>query len=90
MSVTVRIPSPLRKLVGGQSKLQLPAGTAGALLAALVTAHPDLQPRLFDGDALRPEVRVFVGETDIRTLQDLQTTVADGQTLALLLPIAGA
>ena len=90
MPVTVRIPSPLRKLVGGQSKFELPAGTAGELLKAIVAAHPDLQPRLFDGDALRPEVRVFVGETDIRTLQELQTPVADGQTLALLLPIAGA
>jgi molybdopterin converting factor small subunit len=90
MPVTVRIPSPLRKLTGGQSKIEAAAGTISAILSQLVALHPDLQPRLFAEEALRPEVRVFVGETDIRNLQGLDTEVTDGQTVALLLPIAGA
>ncbi|MHB8995480.1 MAG: MoaD/ThiS family protein [Armatimonadota bacterium] len=90
MHVTVRIPSPLRKLTGGESKIKAEAGPISAILGQLIAQHPDLQPRLFDEEALRPEVRVFVGETDIRNLQGLETEVADGQTVALLLPIAGA
>lgn len=90
MSVIVRIPSPLRKLTAGQSKIEVAAGDLRAILGELVAAHPDLQPRLFGAEGLKPEVRVFVGETDIRNLQGLQTVVADGQTVAILLPIAGA
>lgn len=90
MHVTVRIPSPLRKLTGGESKIKAEPGPISAILGKLIAQHPDLQPRLFDAEALRPEVRVFVGETDIRNLQGLDTEVADGQTVALLLPIAGA
>ena len=90
MPVTVRIPSPLRKLTGGQSKIEAAAGTISVILSQLIALHPDLQPRLFAEEALRAEVRVFVGETDIRNLQGLDTEVADGQTVAVLLPIAGA
>jgi sulfur-carrier protein len=90
MPVTVRIPSPLRKLTSGESKIKADAGPISAILGQLIALHPDLQPRLFAEEALRPEVRVFVGETDIRNLQELDTEVADGQTVALLLPIAGA
>ena len=90
MPVIVRVPSPLRKLTGGQSKIEFAAATVGAILGELTALHPDLQPRLFAGEALKPEVRVFVWETDIRNLQGLATPVADGQTVALLLPIAGA
>lgn len=90
MPVTVRIPSPLRKLTAGQSKIELSPGAISAILYELTVKHPNLQPRLFEGDELRPEVRVFIGETDIRNLQGLDTEVLDGQTVAILLPIAGA
>lgn len=70
--------------------MQVEAGTVSGILSAVIAAHADLAPRLFAGDELRGEVRVFVGEADIRNLQGLDTPVSDGQTVALLLPIAGA
>lgn len=91
MAVTVRIPSPLRKFTGGQGRLPAEAGTVASILEGLAVAHSELHARLFaEAGALRPEVRVFVGEKDIRNLEDLDTQVAEGQTVALILPVAGA
>ena len=91
MSVTVRIPTPLRKFTSGQGKLVAETGTVGAILAALGTEHEGLQGRLFEADGgLRTDARIFVGEDDIRALAGLETVVPDGQTLAIVPPVAGA
>ena len=89
MSVLVQIPTPLREQAGGQADVALPAGSVRQVLDALVAAHPALGPRLFDGGALRPYVNVYVGDEDIRYLDELDTPVADGQTLALIPAVAG-
>lgn len=91
MSVTVRIPGPLRRHTGGQGKLTAQPGRLADVLATAGTEHLALQERLFTADgSLRPEVRVFVAETDIRSLDGLDTVVAAGQTVSLVLPVAGA
>jgi molybdopterin synthase sulfur carrier subunit len=91
MSVTVRIPGPLRKLTDGQGKLRSEPGTLRAILGSLAESHAGLQSRLFaDSGELQPVVRVFVDETDIRSLDGLETEVAPGQMVSLVLPVAGA
>jgi molybdopterin converting factor small subunit len=60
-------------------------------LAALGVTHEGLQARLSEADAqLKSVLRVFVGEADIRTLDGLETPVADGEVLSIVLPVAGA
>jgi molybdopterin converting factor small subunit len=59
------------------------------VLDALVAAHPPLGPKLFDAGQLRPYVNVFVGDEDVRYLDELDTPVADGQTVALIPAVAG-
>jgi molybdopterin converting factor small subunit len=91
MSVTVRIPTPLRKFTAGQGKLQAQAGALKDILATLAGQHEGLGGRLFEGDGtLRTDARIFVGEEDIRSLAGLDTQVADGATIAIIPPIAGA
>lgn len=91
MAVLVRVPGPLRKLTGGQGKAEVAAGTVQQILCSLCHQFEGLQGRLFDeSGALRSTVRVFVGEQDIRGLSDLETTVADGATVSIVLPVAGA
>ena len=91
MSVTVRVPGPLRRLTGGQGKLEAEPGPVGSVLATLAATHEGLRARLFEADAqLRSVVRVFVGEADIRTLEGLETPVADGDVLSIVMPVAGA
>jgi molybdopterin converting factor small subunit len=89
MSVVVQIPTPLREQAGGNADVSVPAGSVKQVLDALVAAHPPLGPKLFDGGGLRPYVNVFVGDEDIRYLDELDTPVADGQTVALIPAVAG-
>jgi molybdopterin converting factor small subunit len=48
MSVTVRLPSQLRTLVGGQGEITVEAATVGAAIAAVDARHPGLADRVLD------------------------------------------
>jgi molybdopterin converting factor small subunit len=81
----------MRKFTGGQGKLQTEAGALRDILETLGAQHEGLRGRLFDASGeLRPDARIFVGEDDIRALQDLDTPVADGGVVAIVPPVAGA
>jgi molybdopterin converting factor small subunit len=86
----VRIPPVLRPSAGGQKLLDVPGGTVGEVLDALVARYPDLGSRLLDdsGDINR-FVNVFVNETDVRHLQVRETPVTERDTLLLLPAMAG-
>ena len=87
---TVRIPPTLRTSTAGAKLVDVPGGTVREVIAALVTAHPALQPQLIapDGD-LNRFVNAFLNDTDVRHLQALDTPVGDGDTLVLLPAMAG-
>jgi molybdopterin synthase sulfur carrier subunit len=90
MSVTVRIPTQLRELSGGAGEVALEPGTLAEVLAALDSAHPGFQGRLFgDNGELRRFVNVFVADEDIRFLDGLATDVADGGTVSIVPAVAG-
>jgi molybdopterin converting factor small subunit len=90
MAVTVRIPTQLRTLTGGEAQVDLEGATVAEVLKALDAAHPGFAERLFDdGGGLRRFVNVFVAEEDIRFLQGVDTPVTDGQTLSIVPAVAG-
>ncbi len=87
---TVRIPTQLRTLSGGEAEVSVAGGTVGEVLAGLEQAHPGFQARLFDeGGQLRRFVNVFVADEDVRHLDNLDTTVTDGQTVSIIPAVAG-
>src|SRR5438132_11780008 len=87
---TVRIPTQLRELSGGQSEVTVEGDTVAGVLAALDTAHPGFRGRLFDdAGKLRRFVNVFVADEDVRFLDGLGTKVADGQTVSIVPAVAG-
>ena len=62
----------------------------GATLTALVAAYPDLGPKLLDdAGAINRFVNVFVNDTDVRHLQNLDTPLAETDTVLLLPAMAG-
>jgi molybdopterin converting factor small subunit len=73
VSVTVRIPAQLRPLSGGAREAAVSGSTVGEVLKALDAAHPGFHDRLYD----------------VRFLQGLDTSVADGQTLSIVPAVAG-
>jgi molybdopterin converting factor small subunit len=90
MSVTVRIPTTLRTLTGGQAEVSVDGGTVGDVLKALDAAHAGFVDRLLDeSGGLRRFVNVFVADDDVRFLQGLDTPVPDGTTVSIIPAVAG-
>jgi molybdopterin synthase sulfur carrier subunit len=90
VAVTVRIPSQLRPLAGGNNDLELDGATVAEVLKALESAHPGFHDRLFDESGkLRRFVNVFVADEDIRFLDGLDTPVTDGSTVSIVPAVAG-
>ncbi|HEX2029405.1 MAG TPA: MoaD/ThiS family protein [Nitriliruptorales bacterium] len=90
MAVTVRIPSPLRRLSGGDAEVTVEAGDVRGAIAQLEAAHPGFADRLLDGDGrLRRFVNVFVRDEDVRFQQGLDTAVADGDVISIVPAVAG-
>ncbi len=90
MAVTIRIPTTLRPLSGGNSTVQVEGVTLGEVLANLETAHPGFKDRLFDDQGgLRRFVNLFVADDDVRYLQGLETPVPDGETVSIIPAVAG-
>src|SRR5213076_601340 len=90
MPVTINIPTPLRQFAGGQSEIQVEAGTAGEALDQLTSTHTELRRHLFnDQNALRNFVNVYINDEDIRHLDGPNTAVKDGDAILIVPSIAG-
>ncbi len=90
MAVTIRIPTTMRPLTGGDRQVSLEPGALGDVIEALDAAHPGMGDRLLDesGD-LRKFVNVFVDDDDVRYLDGLSTVVTDGVTVSIIPAVAG-
>ena len=90
MAVTIRIPTQLRVLAGGDSEAAVDdATTVGEVLDGLYDRYDGLRDRIaVDGD-LRRFVNVYVGGEDIRFLDGLETAVEDGDEVTILPAVAG-
>ena len=90
MAVTVRIPTTLRPLSGGEKQVEVAAGARSDVITALESAHPGFSDRLLDesGD-LRKFVNIFVDDDDVRYLEGLSTPVGDGVTVSIIPAVAG-
>lgn len=90
MAVTVRIPTTLRPMAGGNKLVEVEAGPLSDVIAGLEAAHPGFGDRLLDDDGeLRKFVNVFVDDDDVRYLDGLATPVADGVTVSIIPAVAG-
>ena len=90
MSVTVRIPTPLRNLTGGASEVVVEPGSLNDVIKGLEVAHPGVAERVLDETgALRRFVNVYVGDDDVRFLDGLDTAVPDGSSVSIIPAVAG-
>jgi molybdopterin synthase sulfur carrier subunit len=90
MSVNVRIPTPLRKFTNSLESVAVEGATVGEALQNLAENHPGIKQRLFtDEGKVRRFVNIFANEEDIRFLEQLDTTLEDGDELAIVPAIAG-
>lgn len=87
---TIHIPTPLRAYTDSQASVSVEGGTVGEALGALTSTYPKLTKHLRNDEGkLRGFVNVFVGDEDIRFL-DQEDTVLEGDAEITIVPsIAG-
>jgi molybdopterin converting factor small subunit len=87
---TVFIPTALRPYTDRQSQVSVTAATVGEALAAVVHDYPDLAAQLYDdAGELRSFVNLFLGDTNVKTLDGLKTPVAADAQVLIVPAIAG-
>lgn len=90
MSVSIRIPTPLRKFTAGQEAVEVEASTVGEALENLTETHPELRSKIFSDDGqVRRFVNVFANDEDIRFQEKLETPLKDGDQVSIIPAIAG-
>jgi len=87
---TVLIPTPLRKFTNNSSTLNIPAVNVQEVVNDLTLNFPELKKHLLDDSGrLRSFINIFVGEDDIRNLQQEQTVLKEGTVVSIIPAIAG-
>jgi molybdopterin synthase sulfur carrier subunit len=87
---TVYIPTPLRRLTGGQSKVQVQASDIASLLQTLENDYPGFAGRVLDDTGqVKRFIQVFRNDDEIRTLQGIDTPVAESDRVSIVPAMAG-
>jgi len=90
MNVTVRIPTPLRKLTNNQDVVSGDGGTLSACIEALDRQYPGFRERLLDETGeLRRFLNVYVNGEDVRFQQGMQTLLSPGDEVSIVPAVAG-
>jgi molybdopterin converting factor small subunit len=90
VSVSVRIPTILRTYTGGESEVTAEGGTLAAVLDDLDANYSGIKGRILDeGGELRRFVNVYVGNDDVRFLENLETATPDGTQISVIPAVAG-
>lgn len=87
--ITVRIPTPLRTLTGGNEQVEVNGSTLREVIETLEKQHPGIRDRLLDEKGVRRFVNIYVGDEDVRFLDGLETKLAAGTEVSIVPAIAG-
>ena len=90
MPITLRIPTPLRKLTDGHETIETDGANVGELLNSVESLYPGLKERICDETGqVRRFVNIYVNDEDIRFLKDQATAVKSGDEVSIVPAIAG-
>ncbi len=90
MAITVRIPTPLRRVTDGQDKVDTEGETLRQLIDSMESQYPGMKERLCDEDGnLRNFVNVFVNGEDVRFLDGIDSATGDGDEISIVPAVAG-
>lgn len=87
---TVYVPTPLRRLTGGQSKVDAAGENIGALLHAVESQYPGIAEKVLDEDGnIKRFINVFVNDDEVGSLQGLETPVGESDKVSIVPAMAG-
>ena len=90
MTATVRIPTILRTYTEGASEVTADGTTLAEVLDDLDSNYAGIKGRILDDQgALRRFVNVYVGNDDVRFLDNLETPTPDGTQISVIPAVAG-
>ena len=90
MSVTVKIPTILRRHVGGAAEVEGTGGNVRDLLNDLEQRYPGITGGILTTEGgLHRFVNLYVNGEDVRYLGALETQVNEGDTVSILPAVAG-
>ena len=89
MSVSVRIPTILRTYTGGESEVSAEGETLAEVIDDLEAKYSGIKARILDDQgAIRRFVNVYVGNDDVRFLDNLETKTPDGTQISIIPAVA--
>ena len=90
MAVSVRIPTILRTYTNGESEVTADGDTLAAVLDDLDASYSGIKGRVLDeAGNLRRFVNVYVGNDDVRFLDNLDTPTPEGTQISVIPAVAG-
>ncbi|MEE9324297.1 MAG: ubiquitin-like small modifier protein 1 [Dehalococcoidia bacterium] len=90
MSVTVKIPTPLRRMTSGKDAVEVDANNILECIDALEAQFPGMKERLCTNDSeLHRFVNVYVNGEDVRFLQGLSTALKASDEVSIVPAVAG-
>ena len=90
MSVTVRVPTPLRRVTNGQDRVSVEGTNLNEIIASLEDQFPGIKERLCDElGEMRNFVNIYVNGEDVRFLDGLTTATKSGDEISIVPAVAG-
>jgi molybdopterin synthase sulfur carrier subunit len=90
MGVTVRIPTPLRRITNGLDKVEVECTTLAECIETLERQFPGIRERLCDESGeLRHFVNIYLNGEDVRFLQGMDTVIKPGDEISIVPAVAG-
>jgi len=90
MTVTVRVPTPLRKAAGGNRDVSASGATVTGVIEDLERQFPGFRERLVDETGgLRRFINIYINGEDIRFAQGVETPLKSGDELSIIPAVSG-
>ena len=90
MSIQVKVPALLQKLVGDSRSVPAEGETVGEVLDNMESQYPGFKARLIDEKGeIHQFINLYLNDEDIRFLNGINAPVKDGDTITILPAVAG-
>jgi sulfur-carrier protein len=87
---TVLVPTPLRRLTGGQAKLTVEGSDIRVLIQSINQQYPGIADKILDEEGnVKRFINIFVNDDEIRTLQGIATPIQDSDRVSIVPAMAG-
>ncbi|MCC7161057.1 MAG: MoaD/ThiS family protein [Anaerolineae bacterium] len=87
---TIFVPTPMRKITGGNGKIQIQASTLQEAIDHADATYPGFRERILDNKGeIKRFINIFINGIDVRKLQGRDTPVHDNDQVAVIPAMAG-